>query len=186
MFNQDSLERTKFFLEYSKHYGFLCCKTQPVKAKLTIRRRAYAIGDKILFDFKVDNQSSRFVQKLRVSLVKTTKFIVKDKKKVTSKILSEIEHEHLIEPTTEYEWKGGEIEVPFTQPSSVSSSKIVDITYGVYFEVISSFFTINLKKGILVTIGLKSLSNNNEGEQGNKPGFQVEHLQSNPFKIRMS
>jgi hypothetical protein len=167
-----------YFVLKSKVYGFGSCATQPLSTKLKTNKNKYAIDEVIEFEVFIDNKSARFLKKLKVYLVKSIVISIGTKKKEIRKTLDSAELNQIIEPQSEYMWKGGKLKVPFTQPTT--TSKHVKIEYSVHVEVVAAaFFSLNFSHGMVVTIGCIPCTAH--AEQA-KPTFEIETLKENPFK----
>jgi hypothetical protein len=132
-------------------YGLPCLEL-PIFAFLTLSKRYFLAGEEISFDVKINNPSSKPVQKLTVNLVKQIKCFDGKKETQFEMVLDQKVNYKLIEPQKNLEWKD-ELKSPLTEPTD-SASKIININYYVELEVYSGFLKPKLRVNIPIVLGL--------------------------------
>lgn len=160
-----------------KTFNFWCCKTLPLVTKVQLEKTIYAIGDVIPFKVEVDNQSSRFIKKIIVELVRVVKFNYKTKGSVERKSMLKVEHNQIIEPSSVYTWENGSIgPIPFTQPNStLIHSRRFHLEYNIAATFVTSTpLAVNLTNPVLITVTLPIRT-------GKETEFNLQALPERPF-----
>jgi hypothetical protein len=169
----------EYFVKGNKVYGCCCCASSPVETKLVLDKNAYAIGETINCHAFINNKSPRTLKQLQAYLVRTCTFITPKQKNTLTKMLDVAELKQVISSGTDFEWTNVKLKVPFTQPSTIQTSKVIKIEYSVFLKlVVDAFFSLNYAHGIIVTIGCIPCTGD---ENEKKPSFEIKELNASPF-----
>ena len=137
----------------TKKFGCLCFKSNPVNISFTVRQGGFVPGQTIICDAIVDNQSSKTLDILQVSLVENCTLNASSKSRVDTRIIHRFDLRQ-VQPKTTEEFRCIEIIVPPVCPTTMSSSsRVLLVGYHVQLVVGATGFSVNSYSKIPITVG---------------------------------
>ncbi|KAL3866415.1 hypothetical protein ACJMK2_043716 [Sinanodonta woodiana] len=126
----------------------LCCKSGPIRAKITTDRLGYVPGEAIKFRAEIINLTNRQMKCSKAQLVMQVHYHGRGKTRTVMNVLSALKRPPTPAADTDV-WDGCKLHVPPVPPSFLTGCKLIDIHY--YVMIIVDPFDLHVS--MEVTIG---------------------------------
>ena len=121
----------------------MCCRSAPIDMVLSVMKTGYVLGEAVVFNAVVNNRSRRKLGNVLLKLVQKVKLNSRSKSRTSSRVVTKIARQEEgtsgIEPLSRVEWTDSVLTIPSTCPSTMKSSKIIEINYQLVLYIESSW-----------------------------------------------
>jgi hypothetical protein len=138
----------------------LCCKSDPIFAKLSIFKTGFVSGEPLSFKAVIDNKSSYTMSQVSFQLIQKVYCVTRSKSRLFSRVVVELPYSNKVNKSKYEEWNGSII-IPPVCPSSKQISRIMDISYSVVLYINPSGPHTSFTAVIPIIIGTVPLAQEN-------------------------
>ena len=139
----------------------LCCKSDPIIARLSISKTGFVSGETLSFKAILDNKSSSTMKHMSFQIIQYVLCITRSKSRIFERIVCDLPYPNQINEKMCEEWNNS-IVIPPVCPSSNGLTKILIISYGAVLCVTPSGAHMSFEASIPIVIGTIPLTQDNQ------------------------
>ena len=138
----------------------LCCKSDPIIARLFISKTGFVSGETLSFKAILDNKSSNSMKFVSFQIIQQILCITRYKSRMFERLVCELPYPNKINERTCEEWSNSVV-IPPVCPSSNGLSKVMNISYSAVLYVNPSGAHLGFYALIPIVIGTIPLTQDN-------------------------
>jgi hypothetical protein len=130
-----------------------CCKSDPIRATLSIFKGGYVSGEGLAFNAIIENRSSRAIKSLSFKIMQDVNLHASAKSRTISRVVAQIFYPKIIEKNSCEEWSNTVLTIPSVCASLSNTCRIIDVYYYALLSVCPEGPSLSFDLSIPITIG---------------------------------